>query len=146
MKRLSGFTMIEIVAVMFLLTALALVAVPVGRGALTHRQEREFMERIVEEWEMLKMKARSENAYGYISVTDSERQVRFSTMNGTIQVLKLPPSLIFEGSATLTVNEKGKMTKAGSLTFKYPEDEKKNERWRISFQLGWGRATFVKIN
>ncbi len=59
MKRLSGFTMIEIVAVMFILTALALVAVPVGRGALTHRQEREFMERVVEEWEMLKMKARS---------------------------------------------------------------------------------------
>ena len=55
MKRLHGFTLIEVVAVMFVITALAIVAVPVGRNVLTQYREREFMEALVEEWEMLKM-------------------------------------------------------------------------------------------
>ncbi|EGF35987.1 type II secretory pathway/competence component/Competence protein ComGC [Lacticaseibacillus rhamnosus MTCC 5462] len=46
--------MIEVVAVMFVITALAIVAVPVGRNVLTQYREREFMEALVEEWEMLK--------------------------------------------------------------------------------------------
>ncbi|HAJ53285.1 MAG TPA: competence protein ComGC, partial [Lactobacillus sp.] len=96
--------MIEIVAVMFILTALALVAVPVGRGALTHRQEREFMERVVEEWEMLKMKARSNHVDGNLHVEGSERRVKFTTINGTIKILQFPPSLEFDGAATLVCN------------------------------------------
>lgn len=83
MKRLSGFTMIEIVAVMFILTALALVAVPVGRGALTHRQEREFMETLIEEWEMLKMKARSDHKNGdmYVKVQKDRWSLQQLTVN-----------------------------------------------------------------
>lgn len=140
MKRLSGFTMIEVVAVMFILTALALVAVPVGRGALTHRQERQFMEILIEEWEMLKMKARSESVNGNMYVHGSKRQVEFSTINGTFRVLKLPSSLTFDGYSMLTCNPKGKITKAGSLNFKYAD----KRFWTVSFQLGWGRAVFAK--
>ncbi|TLQ50923.1 type II secretion system protein [Lacticaseibacillus casei] len=140
MKRLSGFTMIEIVAVMFILTALALVAVPVGRGALTHRQEREFMERVVEEWEMLKMKARSDHVDGNLHVEGSERRVKFTTINGTIKILQFPPSLEFDGAATLVCNHRGKIKQGGSLNFKH----KGKLSWLVSFQLGWGRAVFTK--
>ncbi|ARY91105.1 type II secretion system protein [Lacticaseibacillus casei] len=140
MKRLSGFTMIEIVAVMFILTALALVAVPVGRGALTHRQEREFMETLIEEWEMLKMKARSDHKNGDMYVKGSKRQVEFATIDGKFRVLKFPSSLTYDGSSTISCNPRGKITQAGSLNFKYAE----KRFWRVSFQLGWGRGVFVK--
>ncbi|WP_010489252.1 hypothetical protein [Lacticaseibacillus zeae] len=132
--------MIEVVAVMFILTALALVAVPVGRGALTHRQEREFMETVVEEWEMLKMKARGDTVNGNMYVNGSKKQVEFSTINGTFRILKLPPSLTFDGYSTLIVNPRAKIGKARSLNFQYA----KGKFWVVSFQLGWGRAVFKK--
>ena len=98
MKRLHGFTLIEVVAVMFVITALAIVAVPVGRNVLTQYREREFMEALVEEWEMLKMRARAEPSSGNMYV------------NGE------------------------------SLYFRHFKDI----TWKISFQLGWGRAILTK--
>ena len=133
MKRLHGFTLIEVVAVMFVITALAIVAVPVGRNVLTQYREREFMEALVEEWEMLKMRARAEPSDGNMYVNGEEREVRFVTQ-GTTKTFPFPVSLTFSGRGH------EKIKQAGTLNF----SNEKKFAWVITFQLGWGRAILTK--
>ena len=140
MKRLHGFTLIEVVAVMFVITALAIVAVPVGRNVLTQYREREFMEALVEEWEMLKMRARAEPSSGNMYVNGEKREVRFVTQ-GKTKILAFPESLAFGGESRMECNPNGKIVTAGSLYFRHFKDI----TWKISFQLGWGRAILTKI-
>ena len=139
MKRLAGFTLIEVVAVMFVVTALAIVAVPVGRNVLTQYREREFMEALVEEWEMLKMRARAEPSSGNMYVNGEKREVRFVTQ-GKTKILAFPESLAFDGESRMECNPNGKIVTAGSLYFRHFKDI----TWKISFQLGWGRAILTK--
>ncbi|MBM6440519.1 type II secretion system protein [Lacticaseibacillus rhamnosus] len=140
MKRLAGFTLIEVVAVMFVVTALAIVAVPVGRNVLTQYREREFMETLVEEWEMLKMRARAEPSDGNMYVNGKEREVKFVTQ-GKTKSLIFPVSLRFDGEARVGCNPNGKIKKAGTLNF---SNDDKKFAWVITFQLGWGRAILTK--
>ena len=139
MKRLHGFTLIEVVAVMFVITALAIVAVPVGRNVLTQYREREFMEAWVEEWEMLKMRARAEPSDGNMYVNGEEREVRFVTQ-GTTKTFPFPVSLTFSGRGWMSCNPHGKIKQAGTLNF----SNEKKFAWVITFQLGWGRAILTK--
>ena len=140
MRRLNGFTMLEVVAVMFIVTAMALVAVPIGRSAMTHHEEREFIEKLIEEWEMLKMESKATGRNGVLNVKGADRQVQFATLASSRPLLKFPSSLSYKGETTIICNGDGKVQQAGSLNFKQASEK----YWKVTFQLGWGRALFIE--
>ena len=83
MKRLRGFVMLEVVAVVVVLAGLTLAAVPLGQSVIRLNQETKFLETMREQWKLLGMKAYATHKIGIMSVNDETRQVTFSLFNGT---------------------------------------------------------------
>ena len=143
MKRLRGFVMLEVVAVLVVLAGLTLAAVPIGQSVIRRHQETKFIETMREQWELLGMKAYATHKIGIMSVNDETRQVTFSLFNGSKRILPFPPSLKYDDKIpTKTTREpSGKLKGNRSVNFLSQD----GYYWHITLQFEWGRFLFQKV-
>ncbi|MCU6430202.1 competence protein ComGC [Lacticaseibacillus paracasei] len=143
MKRLRGFVMLEVVAVLVVLAGLTLAAVPIGQSVIRRHQETKFIETMREQWESMGMKAYATQKTGTMSVNGKERQVTFSFINRSKRVLPFPASLKYEDGVPAETERapSGKLKGNRSVNFLSQD----GYYWHITLQFEWGRFLFQKV-
>lgn len=146
--RRRGFTLIEVLAALAVITVTLMLGVVVGRKWVQEQREMAFCQRVVTEWNAMMVNAENSHMYYAMTITQQPgdpcvatfKREQDQTVRGV--TVTAPPTLGIMQFSTIAVkrNSAQQFTQPKTIML----ESKSGAVYKFVLELGWGRLKFMK--
>ncbi|WDF81876.1 prepilin-type N-terminal cleavage/methylation domain-containing protein [Lacticaseibacillus pabuli] len=140
--RRRGYTLIEVLAALAIVTAMMTVGLFLGSRFVTRHNEQAYFRRVQSEWRSLQTRAEVTPQPIAIDFNGGSREILLTSGTTPVQRLPLPKSLSLLSTSRLAQNP-GKQFATPRVIYVH---SRLGYEYRLAFEMGWGKLIVTRVD